>query len=169
MVEKLDDTSQSTRPLIVGPDEPLSPFPVYLRGEVVKGFGRGSKELGIPTANFHESIADNLSEEIGTGIYFGWASISGFSPNGVYPMVMSVGWNPFYKNERKSAEVHVIHDFGRDFYGATLKVIVMGFVRNEQNYSSLDALIADIKMDIKVAVASLERPEYHKYKQDAFL
>ena len=24
-------------------------FPYFCRGEVVKGFGRGSKELGIPT------------------------------------------------------------------------------------------------------------------------
>ena len=27
-------------------------FPYYAIGEVVKGFGRGSKQLGIPTANF---------------------------------------------------------------------------------------------------------------------
>ena len=37
------------RPLIVGPETPEAPFPVYLKGEVIKGFGRGSKELGIPT------------------------------------------------------------------------------------------------------------------------
>jgi len=37
------------RPLVVGPDKPEPPFPVYLKGKVIKGFGRGSKELGIPT------------------------------------------------------------------------------------------------------------------------
>jgi riboflavin kinase len=37
------------RPLVVGPDKPEAPFPVYLKGKVIKGFGRGSKELGIPT------------------------------------------------------------------------------------------------------------------------
>jgi hypothetical protein len=37
------------RPLIVGPDSPEAPFPIYLKGPVIKGFGRGSKELGIPT------------------------------------------------------------------------------------------------------------------------
>jgi riboflavin kinase len=37
------------RPLIVGPEELVSPFPIKLAGLVTKGFGRGSKELGIPT------------------------------------------------------------------------------------------------------------------------
>jgi hypothetical protein len=37
------------RPLIVGPDTLQPPFPVFLKGKVIKGFGRGSKELGIPT------------------------------------------------------------------------------------------------------------------------
>jgi riboflavin kinase len=39
----------TTRPLIVGPDVPTSPYPIRMKGEVVRGFGRGSKELGIPT------------------------------------------------------------------------------------------------------------------------
>lgn len=37
------------RPLIVGPDSPESPYPIYLEGWVERGFGRGSKELGCPT------------------------------------------------------------------------------------------------------------------------
>ena len=28
-------------------------LPYYVTGEVVKGFGRGSKELGIPTGKLH--------------------------------------------------------------------------------------------------------------------
>jgi riboflavin kinase len=42
--------SRSTeRPDIVGPESPEPPYPIYLKGPVIKGFGRGSKELGIPT------------------------------------------------------------------------------------------------------------------------
>jgi len=33
--------------------EHMDLFPYYVEGEVVKGFGRGSKELGIPTGNIH--------------------------------------------------------------------------------------------------------------------
>ena len=34
-----------------------------------------------------------------TGIYYGFASVDG---GPVYKMVMSIGWNPFYKNVKKS-------------------------------------------------------------------
>jgi hypothetical protein len=37
------------RPLLVGPEVPTRPFPFALQGIVVKGYGRGSKQLGIPT------------------------------------------------------------------------------------------------------------------------
>lgn len=39
------------RPLLVGPETPTKPFPFSLQGTVVKGYGRGSKQLGIPTGN----------------------------------------------------------------------------------------------------------------------
>lgn len=43
------------RPLIVGPQVPESPYPISVSGKVVKGFGRGSKELGIPTGKSTET------------------------------------------------------------------------------------------------------------------
>ncbi len=85
-------------------------------GEVIKGFGRGSKELGVPTANLDAKCLASVDviqkekrapgeqgqgdqEEV-SGIYCGWAS-KGTEPQ-VYPMVMSIGWNPFYKNKERS-------------------------------------------------------------------
>ncbi|RHZ77048.1 hypothetical protein Glove_186g140 [Diversispora epigaea] len=104
----------TTRPLIVGPEEPISPYPIKLKGEVVQGFGRGSKELGIPTANLSEDAIKTLCHDVNTGIYFGWAQINNNNNDNdnkdnkdneyrVYPMVMSLGWNPYYKNEKRSA------------------------------------------------------------------
>lgn len=40
------------RPLLVGPEVPTSPYPFALKGTVVKGYGRGSKQLGIPTGKY---------------------------------------------------------------------------------------------------------------------
>lgn len=39
------------------------------------------------------------------GVYFGYAQVYGRSAQEgkVHPMVMSLGWNPFYKNERLTA------------------------------------------------------------------
>ncbi|XP_070351653.1 riboflavin kinase isoform X3 [Equus asinus] len=74
-------------------------LPYFCRGEVVRGFGRGSKQLGIPTANFPEQVVDNLPADLSTGIYYGWASVGS---GDVHKMVVSIGWNPYYKNTKKS-------------------------------------------------------------------
>jgi riboflavin kinase len=93
---------QKQRPTICGPAEgPAEPYPVKLKGLVTKGYGRGSSELGIPTANLPEDVASLASLE--TGIYYGYASVG--DDVTVRSMVMSYGWNPFYKNKIRSAEV----------------------------------------------------------------
>jgi riboflavin kinase len=94
---------EGPRPDIAGKDSgPEHPFPLRFNGPVIKGFGRGSKELGIPTANIPvEGLAVAGQKDLESGIYFGWAGID-FQGDCVYPMVMSIGWNPFYKNEKRS-------------------------------------------------------------------
>lgn len=85
------------------------------------------------------------------------AALRGRNGFTVYPMVMSIGYNPFYKNTVRSAEVHVLHRFGADFYGAEMRLLIAGFIRDERDYSGLDALIADINFDCDVAKRSLAR------------
>lgn len=74
-------------------------FPYFASGEVVKGFGRGSKQLGIPTANYPESVVEKLPCGFDNGVYFGWAKVDDCP---VYKMVMSIGNNPYYNNEKKT-------------------------------------------------------------------
>ncbi|ORX51354.1 riboflavin kinase [Piromyces finnis] len=155
------------RQLIVGSETIEAPYPLYLKGEITRGFGRGSRELGVPTANLPQDVADSVASVIDTGVYYGWARAC--HTDTVYPMVMSYGWNPYYKNEKRSAEVHLINKFPEDFYGEELRVIVLGYIRPELNYSSLDALIKDIMFDIEVSKHSLERENYLKYSKDDFL
>lgn len=137
-------------------------------------------QLGIPTANL--PVDEEATPWIATatsGVYFGYAGLSlpaahpdhVLSASGasaltaaaaeatfhVYPMVMSIGYNPFYKNTVRSAEVHVLHRFAADFYGAPLRLLVCGFVRPERDYAGLDALVADINIDCDVARRSLAR------------
>ena len=139
----------------------LQENPYVACGEVIKGFGRGSKELGIPTANFPESVIENLPPDFDTGIYFGWANID----NGpAYKMVVSIGWNPYYKNEKKSVETHILNKFEDDFYGATLKIVIAGFIRPEKNFSSLEDLITAINNDIAFANEKLDSEAMEKFK-----
>jgi len=198
------------RPKIVGPDSgPEPPFPFRMKGKVVSGFGRGSKDLGIPTANIPVDAAPWI-ETVECGVYFGWASIqlppshpthpyhpsshqyfSTENPDGgplsmhkkiyvpeekrkegwvEFPMVMSIGYNPFYKNTIRSAEVHVLYKFPQDFYGSEMALSVLGFIRPEYDYVSMESLIADINEDIEVTKRSLDREGWRaKYLDDPFM
>ncbi|EUC48550.1 hypothetical protein COCMIDRAFT_87195 [Bipolaris oryzae ATCC 44560] len=195
---------------IAGPDTPQPPFPLKLRGPVIKGFGRGSKELGIPTANIPLSgLSIGGNEDLDSGIYYGWCTLDPStipspsssssstttssdssppstssnhavldlnypttpapSPQTIYPTVLSIGYNPYYKNSKRSIEIHILHNFERDFYGATLSLVILGFIRPEYDYVSLEALVEDIKEDIRVAKRSLEREKYLEWKGDEWL
>lgn len=136
------------------------PFPIQCHTHVIRGFGRGSAELGIPTANVP---VDEKLNSLEPGIYLGWCRLQPTSEEDaskkrmidtddqvpinygnrligreleVLPMVMSVGWNPFYNNEKKAAEIHVIHKFQEKFYGAEIKFVILAYVRPELNYTT---------------------------------
>ncbi|KAF2091597.1 riboflavin kinase [Saccharata proteae CBS 121410] len=187
-----------TRDPIAGPDTPEAPFPLKLSGKVIKGFGRGSKELGIPTANIPvEGLSIGGHEDLQDGVYYGWAALDFHSAaaasagaqhqdqqqqhasfnvaeedehkHRVHPMVMSIGWNPFYKNTVRSVEVHIMHDFTHDFYGSHMNLLIAGFIRPELDYVSKEKLIEDIRTDIEVAGRSLARPAYAKMARDPYL
>ncbi|CAJ0930503.1 unnamed protein product [Ranitomeya imitator] len=143
----------------------MSQLPYYCCGEVVRGFGRGSKELGVPTANFPEHVVDSLPADLTTGIYYGWGCVG---TGDIYKMVMSIGWNPFYKNIKKSVETHIIHQFTDDFYGEILRIVIVGYIRPEKSFDSLDALIAEIHSDIEEAKKQLDLPERRKLKERYF-
>ncbi|KAJ1730407.1 riboflavin kinase [Coemansia biformis] len=142
-----------------------APYPVLVEGEVVAGFGRGGKQLGIPTANLATAAVEKALEDMDIGVYLGWAQVEG---GDVMPMVMSLGWNPYFKNEKRSGEVHIMHTFDDDFYGKTLRVAVLAYVRPERDYTSLDALVTDIKEDIRIAHEALARPAYAQIKDEPF-
>lgn len=166
------------RPRIVCADSgPEPPYPLRMEGKVISGFGRGSKELGIPTANLpvDASLTPWISN-VASGVYFGYASLclpgshpdypsSSTGPDAshdsqkwhIFPMVMSIGYNPFYKNTVRSAEVHLLHKFSHDFYDVPMRLLILGFIRDEKDYNGLDALIEDINIDCDVGRQSLAR------------
>jgi riboflavin kinase len=155
-----------SRELIVGPNEPISPFPIKLLGWVQMGFGRGSKDLGCPTgyliyffiatviittdhhsskrlANLPDSAIIPYQHQLGTGVYYGYATILHHTLDDtiVHPMVMSIGWNPTYNNNKKTAEVHILHKYQNDFYGKELRVIILGYIRPEFKYPNFGQLL----------------------------
>lgn len=58
-----------------------------------------------------------------------WAQLPSDGP-AVHKAVVNIGDRPTLKDGREaSVEVHVMHDFGRDFYGDRLNVVLTGFLR----------------------------------------
>ncbi|RDW74706.1 riboflavin kinase [Aspergillus mulundensis] len=181
------------RPPVTGPDSgPEAPFPIRLSGPVIKGFGRGSKELGIPTANIPiDGLEDVLPKELGVGVYYGVVALdpaTAPSPEStgdeapILPAVLSIGYNPYYKNKTRSIEIHIMPSLTLpsptasseekekvkfhklpDFYGTKLNLLMLGYIRPEYDYVSMDALVEDIRIDCEVARASLLRAAYRAY------
>jgi riboflavin kinase len=78
----------------------------------------------------------------------------------LFHAVLSLGHNPFYSNQTRSIEVHIMHSFppeSFDLYGLELRVLVLGFIRPEYDYDSLEELVEDIWVDVGVGVNSLSR------------
>lgn len=66
-------------------------------------------------------------------------------------------------------EVHIMHTFQHDFYGARMNLLICGFIRPEYDYVSKESLIEDINVDIDVAKRSLDREAYLMLKGDRYL
>lgn len=143
--------------------EHLFTTPIHLSSTVVHGFNRGSKELGIPTANLGMDELGNRGDTLETGIYFGWAKLR----NQYYQTVVSIGWNPFYNNTVKTIEAHLLSSLD-DFYDERLELLLVGYLRQEANFKSLgmfclflslitfvDELISCIHTDIARAKSQL--------------
>jgi len=136
--------------------------PIELTSDIVHGFGRGGKKLGIPTANLDmkPEIEEKLVDLV-SGVYYGLAE---FMPSPQVeksneelelskklPMVMSIGFNPYFNNKYKTAEAHIMKKFDKDFYDSVLKVTILGFIRNEADFLSFSHLIEAIHNDVQVA------------------
>lgn len=91
----------------------------------------------------------------------GWAKVSGE----IYKCVASIGWNPFFKNEKKTCEPHIMHHFDRDFYGEPIEIVLNGYIRQERDFKSLEDLKGAIWKDIEVARLCLDFDEFAQDKK----
>ncbi|KAG2489296.1 hypothetical protein HYH03_012128 [Edaphochlamys debaryana] len=141
--------------------------PVMLSGTVVKGFGRGSRQMGTPTANIDTAGLQRALKDLAPGVYFGWAKVH--APEGwpsedseVHKVVLNIGSRPTVNtgNEAPSVEAHILHTFlgGQEFYGSKLEVLALGFLRPEIRFSGVEALVGRIRSDIALARGALDAP-----------
>ncbi len=121
--------------------------PYFIEGEVVRGAQRG-RNLGFPTAN----IALDASNRLRHGVY----AVTLEARETVHWGVASFGKRPTFDDGPPVLEVFVF-DFDRDLYGETIEVAFYDFLRGEEKFTSVEALVAQMRADVEAARATLRR------------
>jgi len=113
--------------------------PYSICGRVLSGDGRG-RQWGIPTANLGlKRISLPLH-----GVFVVQVKRAGTTHSGV----ANLGSRPTVDGTKNILEVHLF-DFNESLYGELLEVSFLHKLRGEVKFSSVDDLIAQIRMDIE--------------------
>ena len=112
-----------------------------IEGRVIRGDQRG-RELGYPTANM--SI-DGLHPPR-FGVYAVLADVLDGPHKGSYLGAASMGVRPMFGVNKPNLETFLF-DFSGDLYGATVSIGLVDYLRPEEKFDSLDALIAQMNAD----------------------
>lgn len=118
----------------------------FVEGEVVHGAKRG-RELGYPTANVELDPGCGLRH----GIYAVRVAIA---PGDVRDGVASFGRRPTFDDGAPLLEINLL-DFSGDLYGRRIECEFVAWIRGEERFESVDALIVRMDRDAAEARAAL--------------
>lgn len=112
-----------------------------IEGAVIQGDQRG-RELGYPTANM--SIDGLYPPKF--GVYAVKVDVLDGQHQGSYHGVASAGVRPMFGENKPNIETFVF-DFSGDLYGSQLSVALVEYLRPEEKFDSLEALITQMDAD----------------------
>ena len=148
------------------------PSALLVQGPVATGYGRGSKKLGVPTANLPHFDAEIRAASLLNGVYLGWAMLP--KEGQILACVANIGKSPTFVNQVSKSccycsgmftctpidnltdrsktfciiqenpiniiEAHLLdRNFvtAGDFYGTSLKLCLVAFLREEKSLRHL--------------------------------
>jgi riboflavin kinase/FMN adenylyltransferase len=122
----------------------LMGHPYLVRGKVVHGQGRG-RDLGFPTANVAIEDAQKLWPPSGVyAVRVGWRGW-------IHEGMMNVGRSPTMKRgHADEIEVHIF-DFDHHIYGEEISIWCEAYLRAEQKFPTVTALIDQLTEDRRAA------------------
>ncbi|NRB02794.1 MAG: bifunctional riboflavin kinase/FAD synthetase [Rhodobacteraceae bacterium] len=112
-----------------------------IEGIVIGGEQRG-RTLGYPTANM---ALDGLHLPA-FGVYAVLVDVLDGPHTGSYHGVASLGVRPMFGENKPNLETFVF-DFSGDLYGSTLSIGLVDYLRGEEKFDSLEALITQMDAD----------------------
>jgi riboflavin kinase/FMN adenylyltransferase len=118
-----------------------------LEGIVVRGAGRGGRELGFPTANLSPPAYAAIPAD---GIYACWFTHrhrGSSEPGRTLPAAVSVGSNPTFSGTERTVEAFVL-DIEADFYGEQVELDFVRRLRGMVRFDSVDELIERMHQDV---------------------
>ena len=118
--------------------------PFTLAGEVVHGDERG-RELGYPTANL---VPDPRYVTPAHGVYAARATTAAGE---IVPAAVSIGVRPTFVTGRGELIEAYLLDFSGDLYDSRLEIAFLKRLRGEKRFASVDALIAQMALDVEDA------------------
>ncbi|RYH08099.1 bifunctional riboflavin kinase/FAD synthetase [Tropicimonas sp. IMCC6043] len=122
-----------------------------IEGPVLHGAKRG-RTLGYPTANM--DISGIYPPKF--GVYAVLVEVVGSAHAGHYRGVASIGIRPMFGENAPNIETHLL-DFEGDLYDAHLSVGLVQFLRPEQRFDGVEALVNQIRADEAEARAILAK------------
>lgn len=152
---------------------------IQLESKVVRGQGRGSTKMGTPTANLDPEPLKSSIEHLPLGVYFGWAQLRPCSAGtsarpdkdyGIYKTVVNIGRRPTVADQDAdiTIECHVMHEYSILFYDCDMKVELVGYLRPELRFKSLDDLVGQINTDKALARNQLDAAIHAHHRLDSF-
>lgn len=112
---------------------------MIISGRVERGRALG-REIGYPTANVE--VGSETSIEM--GVYRSKVEFSGRS----YHAITHVGTNPTVGGNPLRSE-SFIFDFEGDIYGEIIRIELLEFIRGEEHFPTIEALLEQINRDVE--------------------
>jgi len=120
-----------------------------LSGTVVKGKQLG-RTIGFPTANLH--LHESYKLVPCNGVYV----INAHYQGDVFPAMLNIGVRPTVDGTTRTIEAHLL-DFDKEIYGEDLTLELLQYLRPEQKFGGLDALVNQIRIDQHNALSYFAR------------
>lgn len=121
---------------------------MWYESKVFKGNKQG-RTIGFPTLNLNPFV---LPKEQKEGVY---ASLVKHDGN-TYKGALFLGPRIMLNETKQVLEIYLF-DFSKEIYDQTVQFQILDYIREVQNFASLDELKSQIKKDIMAIEASLNK------------